>query len=70
MSLQTIPEPTEMGIQTIRRLNAKGMRSEFEPLGIVDQCKEALHKIPPGENGLVLGSGENTRQWKQRGGQP
>jgi hypothetical protein len=56
-----------MATDTIKRLNSQGMREKFRPLGIVDECREALSKVPRGKEGIVVGSGSNTESWKARG---
>ncbi len=52
---------------TVRRLNTEGMRHEWEPLGILDDGRVAMTRMPEGKTGIVLGSGSNMPEWKARG---
>jgi len=58
-----------MSTDAIERLNSQGMREEFAPLKIVDDCREALYAMPGGKEGIVVGSGSNTESWRARGWQ-
>jgi len=62
-----VPEPMEIGSATISRLNSQGERKKMKQLDIIDSCREALNQMPDGKTGVVLGSGQNTEGWKQRG---
>jgi SAM-dependent methyltransferase len=62
-----VPEPVNLGADTIWRLNSEGMRGEYEPLTIVDECRDAMRKMPEGHKGIVLGSGDNSSEWRHRG---
>lgn len=62
-----VPEPLNMASDTIERLNSQGMREKFEPLRIVDECREALYDMPEGKEGIVVGSGPNTELWRAKG---
>lgn len=64
-----IPEPITIGESAIRRLNLRGMHREYPPLEIIDRAREATARMPDGKTGVVLGSGPNTTEWKQRGWQ-
>jgi hypothetical protein len=66
-STQPIQPPIEIAGGAVTRLNREGLRYSWEPLQIIDESREAMHKMPQGKSGIVLGSGPNTEAWKQRG---
>lgn len=53
--------------EAIQRLNSEGMRYEWEPLRIVDEGRVAMARMPEGQVGIVIGSGDNTTKWRARG---
>lgn len=53
--------------EAVARLNSEGFRYTWEPLRIVDEGREAMARLPQGKKGIVIGSGENTQGWKDRG---
>lgn len=64
-----LPQPLTIGESAVRRLNLQGVRQEYSPLDIIDTARIAMSRMPDGKTGIVLGSGPNTPEWKQKGWQ-
>lgn len=64
---QEVPDPVYMAGDAITRLNNAGMRESYKPLDIIDDCREAMARMPRNKVGIVLGSGDNTASWAERG---
>lgn len=64
---RSIPAPEIIGENAVRRLNLVGARERYAPLDIIDRARVALAKMPEGKTGIVLGSGPNTADWRNRG---
>ncbi len=43
------------------------MKHELDWLQIVDEDREVMVHMPEGKRGIVIGSGENSESWRQRG---
>lgn len=69
LGIQSIAQqdPIYVSAQAISRLNAVGERDNFPWLNIVDEMRVALSNMPDGKVGVVIGSGGNTMDWKERG---
>ncbi len=66
-AVKDIPPPIDISADTIFRLNASGMREQYEPLKIIDECRDAMREMPKTKIGLVLGTGDNTQEWRHKG---
>lgn len=62
-----VKPPVFIDTQAVKRLNKEGWREHWEPLKIIDEAREATYHLPDDKIGIVLGSGENTPEWKQKG---
>lgn len=49
----------------IAKMNKKG--SFDSRVSLINECREAVYQIPQGKRGLCVGSGWNTKSWKERG---
>lgn len=64
-----LPQPLTIGESAVRRFNLQGLRENYPPLNIIDTARIAMSRMPDGKAGIVLGSGPNTTDWRQRGWQ-
>ena len=62
-----IPKPVEIAKAGLAWLKIKNWIKKSESLEIVIESKKALSQIPDGKKGIVLGSGGNTKTWKEKG---
>lgn len=67
MSDRMLPQPLTIGESAVRRFNLQGLRENYPPLNIIDTARIAMSRMPDGKAGIVLGSGPNTMEWKQKG---
>ena len=63
----SVQPPLHVSVSTISELNKAGERKNHPWLNTVDEMREALYRMPQGKTGIVLGSGQNTDAWKDRG---
>ena len=64
---KVIPEPDEIAKASLIWLKIKNWFRKSESLEIVIYAKKALLHMPEGKTGIVLGSGNNTKSWKEKG---
>jgi len=64
---QVVNKPVLMADDTIARLNSEGSSTNYEPLQTINKSKDAMGGLQTGQVGIVIGSGDNTESWKQKG---
>lgn len=64
-----VPKPVVVAEDAVTRLFQQGYREKPETpyLKIKGEAREALARMPDGKKGIVLGSGDKTRSWREKG---
>lgn len=65
--LLSVNKPVLISDDTVSRLNLEGSSTNYEPLQTVNRGHKAREGLSPNETGIVVGSGENTSDWKEKG---
>ena len=53
--------------EQISRLNSEGARFTSRTIRMIDECRDAMERIPTGAKGIVIGPGDNASDWHDRG---
>ena len=53
--------------EKITQLNQEGFRFKNETIKMIDECGNALERIPPGMRGIAIGTGQNSQDFHLRG---
>src|SRR5688500_17530738 len=64
---KVIPKTVEISKAPLIWLKIKNWFKKSESLEIVIDAKKALLNLSEDKKGIVLGSGSNTRKWKEKG---
>lgn len=62
-----IVEEAFLSSEQIARLNSEGHRFNSETIRLVDECRDALERMPIGSKGIVIGPGYNATAWHSKG---
>lgn len=53
--------------EQIARLNSEGARFSSHTIRMIDECRDAMERMPLGAKGVVIGPGNNASSWHDRG---
>lgn len=53
--------------EQIARLNCEGARFASRTIRMIDECRDAMERMPTGAKGIVIGPGDNASSWHNRG---
>lgn len=53
--------------EQIAKMNMEGHRFTHHTIQMIDECRDAIEKMPQGKDGIVLGAGPNSRGYAHRG---
>jgi SAM-dependent methyltransferase len=70
-TLEKIPDYLEKDVffssEQIARLNSKGARFTSHTIRMIDECRDAVERLPTGAKGIVIGPGDNASSWHDKG---
>ena len=64
--LFSVNKPVLIATEEVSRLNSEGSSTNYEPLQTINEARVAMSGLSPNESGIVLGSGDNTLDWKNK----
>jgi len=66
-NLKIVSQPKVISHSAVERFADQGKLAENSDFQIIGECKQALDKMPRSKRGLVLGSGGNSDEWREKG---
>ena len=62
-----LKENAILSSEQIAKLNAEGARFSSRTIKMIDECRDAMEKMPSGARGIVIGPGDNSSSWHDKG---